>query len=333
LVRVAAKGSRPGRTRGEPLHGVLIVDKPRGPTSHDVVMKLRRLLLTREIGHAGTLDPMATGVLVVGIGEGTKLAPYLTSVDKTYEATIELGATTDTLDAEGKVTKRIPVNDEACAALMHPREPLPRLIEAALMAESTRTEQVPPQYSAIHEKGERAHTRARRGEKVQLPLRPVVVHKLVMLGAGIDPKPWLALRVEVSKGYFVRALARDLAERLGTVGYLTSLRRTRSGPFTLDEASPLDTPDDELIARIMPLGRAAGRALHVARLTEQGARDARFGRRVRAEDLDARASGPHAWLDGGDTLVAVGERLADGSGRVLRGFQSKARPRRGEGGG
>jgi tRNA pseudouridine55 synthase len=154
-----------------------------------------------------------------------------------------------------------------------------------------------------------------------------------MLGAGIHPKPWIAVRVEASKGYFVRALARDLAERLGTVGHLTSLRRTRSGPFTLDEASLLDMPEDELVARILPLGRAAARALPLARLNERGARDASHGRRVQPLDLESREPGPHAWLDADDTLIAVGERLADDSGKVLRGFRTKSPATHGDGGG
>ena len=127
---------------------------------------------------------------------------------------------------------------------------------------------------------------------------------------------------EVTKGYYVRALARDLAASLGTLGHLTALRRTRSGPFELDEAMPLDTPADELAARVIALSRAATRALPEARLTESGARDARFGRVVRAEDIAWHGDGPHAWLDVDGGLVAVGEREEGGSGRVVRGFSA-----------
>jgi tRNA pseudouridine55 synthase len=290
--------------------GVLVIDKPRGPTSHDVVARVRRALATREVGHAGTLDPMATGVLVVAAGEATKLVPWLTAHRKEYEATVALGTETDSLDADGRETRRAPPDAGLLDALSESRGPsiAPRL-RAALEAELARTQQVPPAFSAIQQGGERAHARARRGETVELAPRDVRVHRLELLACSQEP-PWLAVRVEVDKGYYVRSLARDLAAALGTLGHLTSLRRTRSGCFTLDEALPLDTPPDELAARALP----------VARLTAVGARDARYGRAVQPGDLDAPAPGPCAWLDAGDALVAVGEVGTDGKGRVLRGF-------------
>jgi tRNA pseudouridine55 synthase len=304
-----------------PPSGVLVIDKPRGPTSHDVVGRVRRALGTREVGHAGTLDPMATGVLVVAVGEATKLVPWLTAHDKAYEATIALGVETDTLDAEGRETRRAPLDGRLVEALAESRGPTvaPRL-RAALEQERGRTEQVPPAYSAIQQAGVRAHERARRGEAVELAPRPVRVHALEVLACSEAP-PFLTVRVEVDKGYYVRALARDLAAALDTVGHLTSLRRTRSGCFLLAEALPLDTPADELAARVEPVSRAAARALPVARLTDTGAVDALHGRRVRAEDLDAPDAGPSAWLDGHGVLVAVGE-VVDGLGRVIRGFRS-----------
>jgi tRNA pseudouridine55 synthase len=306
-----------------PPSGVLVIDKPRGPTSHDVVARLRKALGTREVGHAGTLDPMATGVLVVLIGEATKLAPYVTAEDKEYEATLELGSETDTLDADGAVVRRAEVSEAARDALRGTREPLHPLLRRALDAERARTAQVPPAYSAIHAGGERAHERARRGERVELEARPVSVKRLEALGAGLDPAPWLTLRLEVAKGYFVRSLARDLGAELGTVAHLVALRRTRSGSFSLDEALALDTPSDEMTARLLPLGLAAARALPVARLTEVGARDARTGRPVRVGDVDARQQGVLAWLDAKGALVAIGEVGADGCGRVLRGFRGE----------
>jgi tRNA pseudouridine55 synthase len=300
--------------------GVLVIDKPRGPTSHDVVVRVRRALGTREVGHAGTLDPMATGVLVVAVGEATKLVPWLTAHHKEYEATIALGMETDSLDADGRETRRVPLEAGVIEALAESRGPsvAPRL-RAALEAELARTAQVPPAFSAIQQDGERAHARARRGESVELAPRAVRVHRLELLACSQEP-PWVAVRVEVDKGYYVRSLARDLAAALGTVGHLTALRRTRSGCFTLEEALPLDTPADEMAARVEDLARAAARALPVARLTEVGARDARHGRAVQAGDVDAPAAGACAWLDGRDALVAVGEVGADGRGRVLRGF-------------
>jgi tRNA pseudouridine55 synthase len=317
--------------------GVLVIDKPRGPTSHDAVARVRRALGVREIGHSGTLDPMATGVLVLAIGEATKLVPYLTVQGKSYEATIALGVETDTLDVFGKESARAPVPDELREALMRSRGlRIAPVVAAALEQERTRATQVPPEYSAIRKGGERAYARARRGEKTELEPRPVSVNEIKLLDAGDEPTPWVALSLDVSKGYYVRALARDFARALGTVGHLSSLRRTRSGQFHLAEALPLDTPADELEARVLPLAHAALRALPVAYLSEAGARDAGFGRRVAKTDLDVVAAGPHAWLDPEGKLVAVGEILDEGFGHVLRGFGAGSiapPPREAEGGG
>jgi tRNA pseudouridine55 synthase len=300
--------------------GVLVIDKPRGPTSHAVVARVRRVLRRREIGHAGTLDPIATGVLVVAIGEATKLVPYLTAETKSYETTIALGVETDTLDAEGKETARVPPMDAIRAALARSSalRAAPE-IASALATEIARTSQVPPAFSAIRQAGERAYDKARRGETPELAARAVRVMKLELLEASDDP-PSIALSLEVTKGYYVRSLARDLAASLGTVGHLTALRRTRSGSFSLNEALAFDTPADELAARIVPLAHAAARVLPVAQLTESGVRDARHGRPVRAEDIDASSNAPHAWLDPNGELVAIGSMKDDGTGQVLRGF-------------
>jgi tRNA pseudouridine55 synthase len=329
--------------------GVLVIDKPRGPTSHDVVARLRRALRTREIGHAGTLDPMATGVLVVCVGEATKLAPWLTAADKAYEATIALGAETDTLDAEGTVTKRADVPRSMLDAFE--RIKTGRVhdhIAAAIANEHARTQQVPPAVSAIRKDGVRSYERARKGEEVEHAPRAVSVRAIAVLDGGADAAEhaglehggggWLAVTCDVSKGYYVRALARDLAASLGTLGHLTALRRTRSGPFVIDEAMLLDTPGDELLARMIAVEHAASRALPEVRLTETGERDARFGRPVRTEDFAstheaaqsgdgfALALGPHAWLAPDGALVAVGERDAGGVGRVIRGFARATAP-------
>jgi tRNA pseudouridine55 synthase len=319
----------------ERLDGVLVIDKPRGPTSHDAVAKLRRALGTSEIGHAGTLDPMATGVLVVCVGEATKLSPWLTAADKAYEATIALGAETDTLDAEGTVTRRADVPLAILRALEGIKSG--RVHEHLVRAvghEKERTLQVPPAVSAIRKDGVRSYERARKGEVTELEPRPVHVVGIELLDGGIDPDGhggWLAVTCQVGKGYYVRSLARDLAASLGTLGHLSALRRTRSGAFEVEEAMALDTPADELAARVIALARAATRALPEVRLTEAGARDARFGRAVRAEDMSGGSAGegpptagvPRAWLDPEGRLVAVGERGEDGSGRVLRGFAAE----------
>lgn len=291
--------------------GVLVIDKPRGPTSHDVVSRVRRALRTREVGHAGTLDPMATGVLVVAVGEATKLVPWLTAHDKAYRTTIRLGVATHSLDAEGEVVESRPVDasvfDEA-------------RVQEALAAERARTLQIPPSVSAIKIDGVAAHARVRRGEDLVLEARPVAVHRLDLLAVRRDP-PELDLEIVCAKGYYVRSLGRDLAERLGTLGHLVSLRRTRSGPFTDDEAIPLDDPS--LATRLVPLVEAAGRALAKVELTEEGVVRARYGKRLLSEHFVAPpAQGPVAWVHG-ETLVAIGELTGDmtGEAQVIRGFR------------
>ncbi|HEY1957142.1 MAG TPA: tRNA pseudouridine(55) synthase TruB [Polyangiaceae bacterium] len=283
-------------------NGVLVVDKPRGPTSHDVVAKARRALGTKAVGHAGTLDPMATGVLVVAVGEATKLVSYLSASDKEYEATVALGVATDTLDAEGRETSRAEVPASWRDAL-----------EGALDAERKRTMQLPPIFSAIHAKGARSHELARRGEAVELAERPVRVVALEVHALG---EAEIQLRLTVSKGYYVRALARDLAAHLGTVGHLTALRRIRSGAFSITEAIGLDAFAD---ARLVPVAEAAARALPTCTLSEAGVAHARAGRAVPLADLGTNAPGEHAWLAADGALVAVG-RIEEGAGRVTRGF-------------
>ena len=302
--------------------GVLVVDKARGPTSHDVVACVRRALGIREVGHAGTLDPMATGVLVLALGEATKLVPWLTAHDKAYEAEIALGVQTDTLDADGREVIRAPLGTALFEALSQPRgREIPPALHAALETERRRTVQVPPAYSAIRTQGQRAFAAARRGSMPVLAPRPVRVARLDLIAWSRDPA-FLSLALEVGKGYYVRALARDLAGALGTVGHVTHLRRLRSGPFVIDESVSVDAPPDQLQAYIQPIATAAGRALALGRLTEAGTRDARHGRLVRPYDIDAPPRGPCAWFDPGGGLVAVGEVDDAGRGRVLRGFSS-----------
>jgi tRNA pseudouridine55 synthase len=278
------------------LNGVLVIDKEKGPTSHDVVARVRKRFGTRQVGHAGTLDPMATGVLVVAVGEATKLVPYLTADDKAYEATILLGIETDTLDADGNETSRVRVPDDANERLA-----------SALDAERARTEQVPPAYSAIKIGGRRAHDLARKGQAPNLAPREVAVRSLDI--TSFDGHE-LHVRLEVAKGYFVRSLARDIAAALGTVGHLTALRRTRSGAFTLADAR------DELIA----LEIAAARALPVSTLTDAGVEMAGHGKKIPPSEISEPHARPSAWLDPAGRLVAVGEVDAEGIGRVLRGF-------------
>jgi tRNA pseudouridine55 synthase len=290
--------------------GVLVVDKPRGMTSHDVVQVLRRALKTREVGHAGTLDPMATGVLVVAIGEATKLVPYLTAADKSYLATIALGVGTDSLDADGTPIETRP-----------PPAGWQGQLEAALAAERARVLQAPPIFSAIRKGGVRSYEAARRGETLDLPPRAVRVIDLRVIATHEDP-PAIDIEVTAAKGYYVRSLARDLAAGVGAAGHLTALRRTSSGSFTLDDAAPLDAPD--LATRLLPLVTAAARALPLVQLTTLATIDARAGRAVDPSAFTPPlGEGPHGWLDPEGALVAVGA-LDHGVGRVLRGFRATA---------
>ncbi len=300
--------------------GVLVLDKPPGLTSHDAVMRVRRALGTREVGHAGTLDPAATGVLVVAVGEATKLVPWLTAARKRYRATLALGIETDTLDAMGRVFADRGVSDEVRRALATGDDS--PLLECALAEERARTSQIPPSFSAIHTGGERAYARARRGEAVVLEARAVEVYELALIGRSGDA-PGLVLELEVSKGYYVRSLARDLARALGTVGHLTALCRIRSGCFALDEAALVDAPASELATRLLPPALAAARVLPVVRASEAGVAHARCGRAVPETELLGSVSLPcdaSAWLDASGALVAIGKLDASGRGQVLRGF-------------
>ncbi len=303
---------------------VLVVDKPQGPTSHDVVAKLRRALRTRAVGHCGTLDPMATGVLVVAVEDATKLVPWLTADDKSYEATICLGVATDSLDADGVETGRSEPSEalrtELSVLSADGPASLPAAIAAALGAERARTMQMPPAISAIRIGGERAHDLVRRGETPELPLREVAVRRLELLGGGLEPVPHLRVSVDVAKGYFVRSLARDLAAALGTLGHLTALRRTRSGAFTLDDAVSLDAAPETLRAALLPIEQAAARALPVSVLSAEGVTAAGHGQRLMPGQVRDPHGAASAWLDEAGALVAIGEVDADGSGRVLRGF-------------
>jgi tRNA pseudouridine55 synthase len=276
--------------------GVLVLDKERGPTSHDVVARVRRQRKTREVGHAGTLDPMATGVLVIAVGEATKLVPWLTAHDKSYIATIRFGIETTTFDAEGTVVRECPVDLAG--------------LDAAIAAERARTEQIPPAVSAIKIDGVAAHARVRRGEEVTMAARPVVVRRLEVTRIA---EREIDIALDCGKGYYVRSLARDLAAHLGTVAHLTMLRRTASGPFSVNDAS------DNLI----PLAEAASRAIAVSTLTDDGAIRAGHGKVLSRADFVEVCDGVSAWLHGGK-LIAVGELVSE-EARVVRGFREAFR--------
>lgn len=221
--------------------GVLLVDKPPGCTSHDVVAWARRAFHTREVGHAGTLDPAATGVLVLLVGEATKLSSFITAEDKSYEAAVRFGVETDSLDADGAVTRTGPEHVATDA------------LRDTLLAMIGPMQQVPPAVSAIKVGGVASHERVRRGEPVSLPPREVTLCAATLL-AHVGAQATVA--ISASKGFYVRALARDLAARLGTVAHLSALRRTRSGCFSVDECLAGETLRD---ARSDELARGAAR--------------------------------------------------------------------------
>ncbi len=293
-------------------HGVLVIDKPVGPTSHDCVGKARRKLGTRRIGHAGTLDPMASGVLVLLVGEGTKLGPYLTAHHKSYRARVTFGLATDTLDREGQETAsaEIPawLRDEL-AAMANGEAPGPRLAEA-FAGELSRVAQVPPAFSAIKVDGRRSYDRARKGEEVDLPEREVTLRAITAAGAdAAADHPFLDVDLDVSKGYYVRSFARDLGARLGLPSHLGALRRTASGPFTLERSVALD---DIAPGGLVPVPAAAMEALASGQLSDDGAIRAHHGKPLSEADFVilpplGQAS---AWLDSAGRLVAVGTRQA-----------------------
>ncbi len=291
----------------------MIVDKPAGLTSHDVVGQVRRIRGTRRVGHAGTLDPMATGVLVVLLGEATKLSGILTTDAKTYEAEITFGTSTESLDADGKVVKRVELSDDWLSM---------NALEMALEQERHRRLQIPPQVSAIKVEGKRAYARARQGEVVDLAARDVKLHELVLLSPDSVTTASQSIRVKlrVSKGYYVRSFAQDLGQRLGVPSHLSSLRRTSSGPFTIDQASSwpptLDTP-------LLPVAQATRIALPTVQVTEEGALRLAQGKRLLKEHFEGKFPEPPvdplaAFHE--TQLLALIERASDGEYRVKRGM-------------
>ncbi len=287
--------------------GVLVVDKPTGMTSHDVVAAARRRFQTRAVGHAGTLDPLATGVLLLMFGEATKLSPYLTADDKRYRAVVSFGATTDTLDAQGQT-----IEQRALAAGWL----TPQALESALALERARSEQVPPAFSAIKVGGERAHRLSRRGDAPELAAREIAVRELELELVGDHS---ITLVLTVSKGYYVRSLARDLCGELGVPGHLAELRRLQSGSFGVDEAVPWPPGPD---ARLLSVSEAARRCLPCAELVGESVARARQGRELGNGDFSRipPSAGPAAWLDPQGTVVAIGQPTSTCTYRVLRGF-------------
>ena len=275
--------------------GLLVVDKPAGWTSHDVVAKVRRYAGTKRVGHAGTLDPMATGVLVLGVDRATRLLGHLTLHDKRYDATIRLGADTVSHDADGEVTATYDtsaVTEEA--------------VRAAAATLTGPLDQVPPAVSAISVGGVRSYARARRGEDVELPPRRVTVHEFEVVSVRL---PDVDVRVHCSAGTYVRALARDLGAALGVGGHLTALRRTASGPYALPAPTLDDLERDGVDAYLTPLGEAAKAAFPAVAVGAESARRVRNGMRIAAGDAP---EGVLAVCDEAGAVLALAETRADG---------------------
>ena len=252
--------------------GLLVVDKPAGWTSHDVVGRTRRLARTKKVGHAGTLDPMATGVLVLGVGRATRLLGHLSLTDKAYDATIRLGATTVTDDAEGDVVEQrdaAGVTDDALAA--------------AVAALTGSIEQVPSSVSAVKVDGVRSYARVRKGEDVALAARRVVVSRFDVLARRGDD---VDVVVVCSSGTYVRALARDLGAALGVGAHLTALRRTRVGPFGLDAARTLEQLADDPDGAVVRLDDAVAAAVPRRDLGVEEATALSFGKKLEPTGSD-----------------------------------------------
>ncbi|MCX6833815.1 MAG: tRNA pseudouridine(55) synthase TruB [candidate division Zixibacteria bacterium] len=259
-------------------HGILLVDKPVGMSSHDVVDRVRRLFVQKAVGHAGTLDPAAEGLLVIMLGKGTKAASYLVNEDKEYEAEVRLGIESPTYDREG-------VTDDAQLT------PVPLLTEQELerilaLFRGAITQKVPP-FSAVHVNGERLYRKSRRGEEVTVPERNVIIETLDLVSHDTDR---LRLKVVCSKGTYIRSLAHEIGGRVGCGGYLAALCRTRCGRFRLDESHTLDQlaiarDQGRLAELVMPIDRALG--FSAVTVADSFYSHAIHGRRPKACDISA----------------------------------------------
>jgi tRNA pseudouridine55 synthase len=283
--------------------GLVIVDKPGGMTSHDVVARVRRLAGTRKVGHAGTLDPMATGVLVVGVEKATRLLGYLTLTEKEYSATIRLGQTTSTDDAEGEITGTATAEGVTVEA-----------IDTAVAGLTGEILQVPPVVSAIKVGGQRAYKLSRAGAAPELAARPVTVYEFTVTGirrvegaTEADGLLDLDVTVRCSSGTYIRALARDLGAALGTGGHLTRLRRTAVGGYRAEDARTLEQLAEHV--EVLPLAQAAAAAFPRRDLSADEARRLAHGGRLAPSGADA----PTAAFAPDGTLIAL---VTDQSGQA-----------------
>jgi tRNA pseudouridine55 synthase len=275
--------------------GLVVVDKAGGMTSHDVVARVRRLAGTRKVGHAGTLDPMATGVLLLGVNRATRLLGHLMLTEKAYDAVVRLGVSTTTDDAEGET---VAATSAAGVTEEQVRDAFARLVGDI--------EQVPSAVSAIKVDGKRAYARVRAGESVELEARPVTVHEISVAsvehrGDVVD----VTVSVRCSSGTYIRALARDVGAVLGVGGHLTALRRTAVGPFTLDDAHTLEELGEHLT--VLPIGGVARRVFPTRTLGRDDAASVAVGRKLA---LDLGEAGPVAVFDEAGEFLALYEQRA-----------------------
>lgn len=273
------------------LNGILNLDKPAGLTSHDVVSRVRRLSEMRRVGHAGTLDPLATGVLVVALGRATRLLEYVVGQPKTYEAVVRLGQTSTTYDAEGELSPPAPLLELSSAALEEALDPFRGPIS-----------QVPPMHSALKRGGQRLYELARQGVTVEREPRPVTIYDLQLLDWR---PPDLSLRVQCSAGAYIRSLAHDLGQALGVGGYLAALRRTAVGSFTLAHATALDTLDTENIAASLLPPDSAVAHLPILSVDGEAARQLRHGQRLPRQAARGDAGLARVYGPGGDFVGIV----------------------------
>ena len=285
------------------LDGLLLIDKPAGITSFDVVRRVKRALALKKVGHLGTLDPFATGLLPLALGEATKLAQFLLEETKTYLATLTLGVATDTQDVTGQVTAE------------SGNLPAPAEVSRAAAGFVGQIEQVPPMYSALHHNGERLYKLARRGEVVAAPPRQVVIHRLDVMEIAV---PRVTIRVECSKGTYIRTLAHDLGRALGCGAHLAALTRLAVGTFQLEEALPLDLVErhpEEMHRRLIPLAQCLPR-YQAVRVDRQEARRLSQGQTLPwPEPIPSAGEKVRVVAEG--SLVAVAAVRSEGTGRVL----------------
>ena len=282
--------------------GILLIDKEKGCTSFDVVAQVRRALKTKSVGHTGTLDPLATGLLVMLVGRYTRFCDYLTASDKTYQAKIELGKSTSTDDAEGEVLESADVSSIT-----------EEQVQMALVSLSGPQMQVPPLFSAISVGGERAYKKARRGESIELQARPVVIDSIHL---DVFKNPYVEITVRCSKGTYIRSLARDLGKKLGVPAHLADLRRIQSGSYDVTEAlQQSDLQKPELTLASLKTGIRSLRDLSKLEVDSSVAHRLRCGQRPQSEKKEGSIFLAHC----GEELVAM-VKVEQGRLIPLRGF-------------